>query len=96
MSNFKPLDWYWLVWLGLFFLLPELLAVFNVIPLDTFSGTTSLAESSVPLVRFFVFGFGVGLVGHLTLGTPFFRAMLGGALGAAAAFFLYKHGAPVK
>lgn len=84
----KSLDWYWLFWLGVLFLIPELLAVFNVVPLDTFSGTTQLSEKIYPWLQPIVFGFGVGLVAHLAYGTGFFKAMLGGAVVAIGAHFL--------
>lgn len=86
----KTLDAYWLFWLLIAFLVPELLAVFKLIPLDTFSGTTAITERLHPWVQPIVFAFGVGLVAHLAYGTQFFRAMLGGAVAAIAAHLLLR------
>lgn len=85
MWHFKPYDFYWIIWLGGMFLIPELLAVFKVIPLDTFSHTTSIAERDNPWLKAVVFGFGIGLVAHLILGTPLWKATLGGLIGSVAA-----------
>lgn len=86
----KPWDFYWLMWVGVLFLIPEMLAVFNVIPLDTFSGTTQISEKIHPWLQPIVFAFGVGLVTHLAYGTHFFKAMLGGAVVAIGVHFLMR------
>jgi hypothetical protein len=86
--SLKPWDSYWLFWLLIAFLVPELLAVFKVIPLDTFSGTTRISEKIHPWLQPIVFAFGVGLLTHLAYGTNFFKAMLGGAVVALGVHFL--------
>lgn len=88
VPRFKPWDAYWLFWLLLLFLVPELLAAFKVVPLDTFSGTTQISEKIHPFLKPVVFGFGVGLVTHLVYGTPFWKALLGGAVVAVGTFLL--------
>lgn len=90
MKYLPQSDGYWAFWILVAFLVPELLAVFKVIPLDTFSGTTWLNEQLHPWLRPFVFGFGVGLVTHLVYGTNFWKAMLGGALVAVAVNFFLR------
>ena len=84
----KPWDPYWVVWIVVLFLIPELLAEFNIIPMDTFSGTVQLSEKLHPFLKPIVFGFGVGLVAHLVYGTPFWKALLAGALIALAVHVL--------
>jgi hypothetical protein len=88
VSYLPQSDGYWAFWIAVAFLIPELLAVFHVIPLDTFSKTTQLNEKLHPFLKPIVFGFGVGLVVHLVYGTNFFKAMAGGAFAAVAAAIL--------
>ena len=84
MKYLPQSDGYWAFWIFLAFLVPELLAVFHVIPLDTFSKTTQLNEKLRPWLRPLIFGFLVGLVAHLVYGTKLWKAELGGALIALA------------
>ena len=86
----KRLDWYWIVWIAVAFLIPELLAEFKLIPMDTFSGTVQLSEKAHPVLKLVVYGFGIGLVTHLVYSTSFFRSMIVGGLIAVAGHFLQK------
>lgn len=86
----KRWDWYWVIWICVAFLIPELLAEFKLIPMDTFSGTVQLSEKAHPFLKLVVYGFGIGLVTHLVYSTSFFKSMLVGAFIALAGHFLLK------
>jgi uncharacterized membrane protein YagU involved in acid resistance len=80
---------YWFVfWIGVAFLVAELGAEFNLLPLDTFSKTVQLNEKLHPWLKPIVFGFGVGLVAHLVYGTLFWKSLIAGGLIALAVHFL--------
>jgi hypothetical protein len=67
---------YWGVWVGLLFLIPEVLGWERVAPWVTLSETVGYVEHGRRLVADLVFAFVVGVAVHWRWGTPFGRTEL--------------------
>ena len=75
---------YWSTWLGVMFLVPELLAATHAIPMFTLSRTSWHDEQAYPILRTVIAGFLFGLAVHIRFATPLFKAELGGMVVALA------------
>lgn len=73
MKNLKLSDIYWGTWIFVFFLIPEVLAALNLIPMDTLSNTTWLDQKLYSWLANLVTGFLIGLIIHLRWKFGLFR-----------------------
>lgn len=74
MKNLKLSDIYWfVVWIGLGFGVPEFLAWLKVIPMDTLSQTDWLNQSEHWWLADLVTGFLLGLIFHMRWQTGLWR-----------------------
>lgn len=85
--DLKTSEIYWLAWILLGFLVPELLAHFGVIPMMTLSRTSWDEESRFPILRVILFGFLTGLVFHIVFRTSLWETLLGSTAFAFIAHF---------
>jgi hypothetical protein len=69
---------YWGLWVGVMFLVPELLAATHTVPMYTLSRTSWNDEVTYSWLRTLIAGFLLGLIVHIRFATPLGKAELGG------------------
>jgi hypothetical protein len=75
---------YWGLWIGVMFLVPEVLAALHVIPMYTLSRTSWHDQEAYPVLRTLIAGFLMGLAVHIRFATPLGTSVLGGMVIALA------------